>query len=246
MIRFDILTLFPEIFVAALEESMLKKARESGLVRFRFFNIRDWSESKHKTVDDTVFGGGDGMVMKPDVLRKAILAVRPDGPLAPVILLSPQGKKFDQERAQSLSRLPRLVLVCGRYGGIDQRAVERLIDEELSIGDYVLSGGELPALVVIEALTRLVPGVLGNAESAARDSFPARLEFNQYTRPRNFEGDKPPEILTSGDHQKVEQWRKKESLRKTLLRRPDLLLRHPPAKDEAELIAEIKRELMED
>ena len=244
MIQFDVLTLFPEIFTSPLEESIMMKARDAGLVKVRLFNIRDWSESKHKTADDTVFGGGDGMVMKPDILEKAIPAVRPDGKPAPVVLLSPQGKRFDQEWAQQLSQLERLILVCGRYAGIDQRAIDKLIDQELSIGDYVLSGGEIPALAVIEAVSRLVPGVLGNAESPEKDSFPARLEFNQYTRPRVFLGQEPPEVLLSGDHKKIEAWRKKESLRRTLLKRPDLLAKYPPGKEEQEILEEIKEELI--
>jgi len=243
MIQFDVLTLFPEIFTSPLEESIMLKAREAGLIKVRLFNIRDWAGNKHKTVDDTVFGGGDGMVMKPDILEKAILAVRPDGRPAPALLMSPQGRKFSQEWAQSLAQLERIILVCGRYAGIDQRAISRLIDEELSIGDYVLSGGEIPALAVIEALSRLIPGVLGNQESASRDSFPARLEFNQYTRPRIFLGAEPPEVLLSGDHKKIDAWRQKESLRKTLLRRPDLLLQYPLEEGEARILDEIKQEL---
>jgi len=243
MMQFDVLTLFPEIFTSPLEESILMRAREAGRVRVRLFNIRDWSGDRHNTVDDTPFGGGDGMVMKPDVLERAVSAVRPDGPRAPVILLSPQGKKLDQEWAQQMASLERIILVCGRYAGVDQRAIDLLIDEELSIGDYVLSGGELPALVVIETVSRLVPGVLGNEQSAGRDSFPARLEFDQYTRPRSFHGSEPPEVIISGDHKRIEAQRRKESLRKTLLKRPDLLLRYPPDREEEALLEEIKQEL---
>jgi len=246
MIQFDLLTLFPEIFTSPVNESILKRAKDAGLISLRLFNIRAFSSDKHKSVDDAPFGGGDGMVMKPEVLQKAILAVMQDGPGAPVILLSPQGRRFDQQWAQSLSKLERIILVCGRYAGIDERVVERLVDEELSIGDYVLSGGEIPALVVIEAVTRLIPGALGNEESVKVDSFPERLEFNQYTRPRLFEAAEPPETILSGDHKKIEEWRKKESLRKTLLKRPDLLLRYPPDQDEAELLEKIKQELLKD
>jgi tRNA (guanine37-N1)-methyltransferase len=245
MIQFDVLTLFPEIFTSPLEESIMLKAREAGLVMVRLFNLRDWAEDSHKTVDDTVFGGGDGMVMKPDILEKAVLAVRSEGKPAPVLLMSPQGKKFNQEWAQSLAKLERIILVCGRYAGIDQRAINRLIDEELSIGDYVLSGGEIPALAVMESVSRLVPGVLGNQDSAACDSFPQRLEFNQFTRPRIFLDEEPPQVLLSGDHRKIQEQRQKESLRKTLLRRPDLLLSYPPDENEERILREIKKELVQ-
>ena len=245
MIQFDVLTLFPEIFTSPLEESILMRAREASLIRVRIFNLRDWSEDKHKSADDAPFGGGDGMVMKPDLLARAIAALALDGAKAPVILLSPQGRKFNQEWAQSLSRLERVVLVCGRYAGIDQRAIDRLIDCELSIGDYVLSGGEIPALAVIEAVSRLKPGVLGNQESAKNDSFPARLESSQFTRPRLFNNDDAPEVIAGGDHKKVDGWRKKDSLRRTLLKRPDLLLSWAPDEREARLLEEIKQELID-
>lgn len=244
MIQFDILSLFPEIFRSALEETLLKKAQEKGLVKIRLFNIRDWALDKHKTADDAPFSGADGMVIKPDLITRAITTVRADGELAPVILLSPQGKKFDQQWAKELAGLNRLILVCGRYAGIDQRAIDRMIDLELSIGDYVLSGGEIPALVVIEAITRLVPGVLGNQDSPEKDSFPARLEPSQYTRPREFLGENPPEVLLSGAHQKIKLWHFKESLRRTLLRRPDLFLRFPPTEEEQKILNEIKKELI--
>ncbi len=245
MIQFDIITLFPEIFASPLRESLLNKAREKGLLKIRLFNLRDWATDKHKTADDAPFSGSDGMVLKPGILEKAITEIRKDGEPAPVILLSPQGRRFDQEWAQGLARLNRIILVCGRYAGMDQRVIDRMVDLELSIGDYVLSGGEIPALVVIEALSRLIPGALGNLDSPKNDSFPARLESDQYTRPRLFQEREPPEVLLSGDHKKIEAWRKKESLRKTLLRRPDLLLRFPLTEDEAAIISRIKKELME-
>jgi tRNA (guanine37-N1)-methyltransferase len=244
MIRFDVLTLFPEIFHSPLEESILKRAREASLVQVVLHNLRDWAEGKHKTADDSPFGGGDGMVMKPDLLERAVNAVSADGEKAPVILLSPQGRRFDQNWARSLSRLSRVILVCGRYAGIDQRAVDRLFDCELSIGDYVLSGGELPALAVIEAVSRLCPGVLGNCESAGADSFPARLEASQFTRPRLFGRDDAPETIVGGDHKKVDEWRVRDSLRRTLLRRPDLFLSHAPDEQEMKALDEIKRELI--
>jgi len=244
MIQFDVITLFPEIFNSTLQESMLKKAQEKGLIRIRIFNLRDWAQDKHKTADDAPFSGADGMVLKPDLMERAITEVRKDGEIAPVILLSPQGRRFDQEWASQLAELGRIILVCGRYAGIDQRAIDRLIDQELSIGDYVLSGGEIPALVVIETLSRLIPGVLGNQDSVKNDSFPSRLEPHQYTRPRIFKNLKPPEVLLSGDHKKIQAFLKKESLRRTLLRRPDLLLRFPLDDEEAKLLQEIKEELI--
>jgi len=244
MIRFDLVTLFPEIFSSPLEESLLRKARDKGLLQVRIFNLRDWAADKHRSADDAPFSGSDGMVLKPDLLERALASIRPDGELAPVILMSPQGRTFDQQWARELSRLSRLILVCGRYAGVDQRAIDRMVDMELSLGDFVLSGGELPALAVVETLSRLVPGVLGNEESPAKDSFPARLEPAQYTRPRVFENEIPPEVLLSGDHAKIRAWQEKESLRRTLLRRPDLLLRFPPNADEALLLGEIKGELV--
>ncbi len=245
MIQFDVLTIFPQIFSSPLKESILSRAQEQGLVKIQLFDLRSWTLDKHRTVDDAPFGGGDGMVFKPEVLERAILELRAKKPLAPVILLSPQGRKFDQSWAQELAHLSRIILVCGRYAGIDQRAVDLLIDQELSIGDYVLSGGEIPALVVIEAISRLIPGVLGNKDSAQYDSFPARLEWAQYTRPRDFHSYLPPEPLLSGDHKRIEQFRKKDSLRRTLLKRPELLLKFPPSEEEQKLLEKIKTELWE-
>jgi len=244
MIQFDILTLFPDIFNSPFQESVLKKAQEKGLIKIRIFNIRDRALDKHKTADDAPFSGADGMVLKPDLIERAILNVRGDGELAPVILLSPQGKKFDQQWANQLAKLSRLILVCGRYAGIDQRAIDRMIDLELSIGDYVLSGGEIPAMVVIETLSRLIPGVLGNQDSPKNDSFPARLEAHQYTRPRIFQNLEPPEVLLSGDHKKIQEFQRMASLRRTLLRRPDLLISFPPSQEEEKLLLKIKRELI--
>jgi len=243
MIQFDVITLFPGLFSSALRESLLKRAEDKGLVRVQLINLRDWAEDRHKTADDAPFGGGDGMVLKPELLENAIRKVRLNGELAPVIGLSPQGRRFDQEWAERLSRLNRIILVAGRYAGMDQRVIEQEVDEELSIGDYVLGGGEIPALVVIEAVSRLVPGVLGNEESPQRDSFPERLEARQYTRPRIFEGEEVPKELISGDHKKVEFWKKKDSLHRTLLKRPDLLVRYPLSREEQKLLEQIKEEL---
>jgi tRNA (guanine37-N1)-methyltransferase len=242
--RFDVLTLFPEFFSSPLEQSILKRAKEAKLIEIFLHNFRDWCEDKHRSVDDSPFGGGDGMVMKPDVFERAVVGVKEQAGRAPVILLTPQGRRFNQEWARRLARLERVVLVCGRYAGIDQRSIDLVADEELSIGDYVLSGGELPALVVVEAVCRLIPGALGNEDSAENDSFPSRLEAAQFTRPRFFEGREPPVALVGGDHKKIDEWRKRESLRRTLLRRPDLLVRAPAEGDEKKMLEVIKRELV--
>lgn len=243
MIRFDVLTLFPEMFASVLAETTLKRAQAAGLVEVRLYDIRDFAEGRHRQVDDMPYGGGDGMVLKPEPLFAAIRAVQAAGPAAKVILLSPQGRRLDQELVQELAGRPRLILVCGRYAGVDERVRARLVDEELSIGDYVLSGGELPALVVIEAVARLVPGVLGNEASARADSFPRRLEAPQYTRPERFEGQAVPAVLLSGHHEAIRRFRLKESLRRTLVCRPDLLVRYPPEGEEIALLDEVKAEL---
>ena len=242
MMRFDILTLFPEMFASVLGESILKRALLAGLIEVKLFDFRDWAEGRHRQVDDVPYGGGDGMVLKPEPLAAAIRAVRADGPAAPVTLLTPQGRRLDQTRVRELAERPRLILVAGRYAGVDERVRQRLVDEELSIGDYVLAGGELPALVVLEAVARQVPGVLGNQDSAAADSFPGRLESPQYTRPLEFEGQAVPEILVSGHHEAIRRWRKKEALRRTLERRPDLLEKYPPEGEEIALLAELLAE----
>jgi tRNA (guanine37-N1)-methyltransferase len=244
--RFDILTLFPEMFQSFLEEALLKRGQEKGLVEVHLHQIRDWTSDRHRTVDDMPYGGGDGMVMKPDALADAIRAVQSMGEQARVTLLSPQGLLFRQELAWEFSKRGRMILVCGRYAGIDERVRRYLVDEELSIGDYVLSGGELAAMVVIEAVARLIPGMLGNEESTKQDSFPTRLEHPQYTRPADFEGHIVPEVLTSGDHARVRRWQKKESLRVTLLKRPDLLEKNPPDKEEREFLEEIRSDTLRD
>jgi len=242
MIRFDILTLFPEMFASVLGESILKRAITSGLLEVKLFEVRDWAEGRHRQVDDVPYGGGDGMVLKPKPLAAAIRSVRAEGPAAPVTLLTPQGRRLDQALVQELAKRPRLILVAGRYAGVDERVRQRQVDEELSIGDYVLAGGELPALVVLEAVARQVPGVLGNQDSAEADSFPRRLEAPQYTRPPEFEGDAVPEVLVSGHHEAIRRWRMKESLRRTLARRPDLLEKYPPEGEEIALLAELLAE----
>ena len=243
--HFDILTLFPEMFAGPLGTSIIGKAREKGLLSVDLRNIRDYALDKHAIVDDTPYGGGAGMVLKADVLVRAIEAVKGDEP-APVVYLTPQGRLFDQQLAAELAQLPRLILLCGHYEEIDERVRQKWIDREISIGDYVLTGGELPAMVVIDAVARLLPGVLGDSTSAEQDSFQTGLlDHPHYTRPAEFRGMQVPEVLLSGNHELIRRWRLKESLRRTLLRRPDLLQRKEPSKKNATL-AELNRNLKEE
>lgn len=229
--RIDVLTIFPGLFEPFRSTSLLGAACERGLVDLRVHDLRDWTRDRHRTVDDAPYGGGPGMVMKPEPLVEAIEALAgPKGETrkARVILLSPQGRRFDQSLAEALARESHLVLVCGRYEGVDQRAIELAVDEEISIGDYVLAGGELPAQVVIEAVTRLLPGVMGNPESASRESFQATgegrlLEGPQYTRPATYRGLEVPAVLRSGDHAAITRWRAERARETTRRRRPELL-----------------------
>jgi tRNA (guanine37-N1)-methyltransferase len=221
--HFHIVTLFPEFFTSVLNTSMLQKGQDRGALRFSLCNIRDHAVGRHRVADDTPYGGGQGMVMKPEPLVAAIEATGTDPGRPHRILLSPQGTVLTQERARALAALSAITLVCGRYEGVDER-VRGFVDEELSIGDYILSGGEIAALVIVEAVARLVPGVLGCAASAEEESFrDGLLEHPQYTRPPEFRDLSVPEILLSGDHAAIARWRRRESLRRTLQRRPDLL-----------------------
>ena len=240
--RFDVVTLFPGFFAGPLNESILKRAIAAGIIEVRLHNLREFGDGRRQVVDDAPFGGGDGMVMKPDVLVAAARAAKAAAPDSPVALLTPQGQRLDQALARQLAQMPGLILLCGHYAGVDERAREMVAEMEISIGDYVLSGGEAAALVVIDAVSRQVPGVLGNEDSPADDSFPARLEYPQYTRPAEFEGRTAPEALLSGHHERVRRWRKKESLRRTLARRPDLIALHPLDEEERELLAELEAE----
>ena len=220
--RVDILTLFPGMFVGPFDESMLKRAREAGLLQLNLVDIRDFATDRHRTVDDTPYGGGPGMVMKPGPIFAAVGAVRSAD--SRVILLSPQGRLFEQAMAIELSTLPHLVLICGHYEGVDERVREHLVDEELSIGDYVLTGGELAAMVVVDAVGRLLPGVLGAGESTVEESHSSGLlEYPQYTRPVEFRGWRVPDILLSGNHAEIARWRRRRALERTRERRPDLL-----------------------
>ncbi len=229
MMRFDILTLFPAMFQGPLTESILKRAQQAGAIDVRLHNIRDWASDRHRTADDAPYGGGAGMVMKAEPLAACIRAVSADGAAdpapPPVILLSPDGERFSQAIAHELALLPRVLLVCGHYEGFDERVREALVTRELSIGDYVLTGGELAAMVIVDAVARLVPGVI-DAESIAEESHSDwLLEYPHYTRPAVWEGRPVPAVLTSGHHGEVAKWRRRERLSRTLARRPDLLAR---------------------
>jgi tRNA (guanine37-N1)-methyltransferase len=241
MIRFDILSVFPGMFASAFECSLLKKAQEKNLIEIRVHDIRHYTEDKHRMTDDAPYGGGGGMVMKVEPLDRALQAVAPDRDQALIVLLTPQGETFRQKIAQELARHPRIVLVCGHYEGLDERVRTHLVDREISIGDYVLTGGELPAMIVVDAVARMVPGVLGNAISAVTDSFAmGLLEYPHYTRPAEYRDWKVPDVLISGHHREIEKWRRRESLRRTLTRRPDLLKSADLSADDRVLLEELK------
>jgi len=225
--RIDILTIFPGMFSGPFEESIVKRAVEKGLVQIFLHDIRDYASDKHRTVDDYPFGGGQGMLMKPEPLFAAVEDVQGQAPeRGPVVLLTPQGRLFDQEVAVELARQERLILVCGHYEGVDARVHEHLATDEVSIGDYVLSGGELAAMLVVDTVVRQIPGALGSPLSTADDSFAqGLLEYPQYTRPADFRGMKVPEVLLSGNHGEIARWRRQQSLLRTAQRRPDLLAR---------------------
>lgn len=234
---FDILTIFPRLMDSPLNESIIRRAREDNRIRIDITDIRDFSLDKHAMTDDRPFGGGEGMVMKPEPLTAALRAVQLKNGRGRVILLSPQGRTYTQKVAEELSSLSHLILVCGRYEGLDERFVTASVDEEISVGDYILTGGELAAMIVIDSVTRLLPGVLGCAESVTRDTFSRDLlKHPQYTRPRVFEGQAIPEILLSGDHAAIEQYRLLESVRRTLERRPELIKKSNFSKSEKKLL----------
>jgi tRNA (guanine37-N1)-methyltransferase len=223
-LKFQFLTLFPEIFAPVLQSSLMGKARERGLVSFETVQIRDFTTDKHRTADDSPYGGGEGMVMKADVLHSAWrVASARGGEKSRTIFVSPQGRLLDQELARELSREESLIVVCGHYEGVDERFVELCVDDEISIGDYVLTGGELPALVLADAVTRLLPGVVGNERSISEESLEdGLLKYPQYTKPREFEGLAVPEVLLSGDHGQIARWREAQALERTRRKRPDL------------------------
>ncbi|MEA1961809.1 MAG: tRNA (guanosine(37)-N1)-methyltransferase TrmD [Bacillota bacterium] len=235
--KIDIMTLFPGMFESPFRESIIERAREKGLVEINTVNIRDFALGRHQQVDDYPYGGGVGMVMKADVLGRAITAVKPED--AWLVYLSPQGRALKQTDVERLSSKKHLVLLCGHYEGIDERVMQQ-VDEEISIGDYVLTGGEIPAMIVVDAVSRLISGVLGHDESSEDESFSdGLLEYPHYTRPAEVEGMKVPDVLVSGHHENIRRWRKKQSLLRTLLKRPDLLLNREYDKEERQLLEEI-------
>jgi tRNA (guanine37-N1)-methyltransferase len=229
--RFDIITIFPEMFEMFSSGGVIARALRDGVIELQAHNLRDYTTDKHRSVDDRPYGGEEGMVFKPEPVFAAVEAVR-RSPDAPVVLLSPQGRTFNARLAAEMVRQPQVILICGRYEGVDERVVEHLATDEISIGDYVLTGGELAAMVIVDAASRFVPGVVGREESVRRESFrEGRLDYPQYTRPREFRGWKVPSVLFSGDHRKIEDWRRAKAEEKTRRRRPDLFAERPPDED---------------
>lgn len=219
--KIDVLTLFPAMFAGPLDQSIIRRARERGLLDLRLHNLRDWTHDRHRTVDDRPFGGGPGMLLKPEPIFEAVASLR--GPDTRCILMGPAGRRFDQLLARELAALPHLILICGSYEGVDERVREFLVDDELSIGDYVLTNGALPAMVVIDAVARLLPGALGDDASTREESFGGGgIEYPQYTRPADFQGLKVPEVLLSGNHAAIARWRAEQARLRTAQRRPDL------------------------
>ena len=253
--QFEVFTLLPEVFPPYLESSILQRARQRGLIDVRVHNIRDYTHDRHHTTDDTPYGGGGGMVMKPGPVFEAIESVLGqnadllrDQPLPiPVILLTPQGRVFNQRLAEDLSRYERIALLCGRYEGVDERIREHLVTDEISVGDYVLTGGELPAMLIIDAVSRLRPGVLGDPTGAEDDSHAmGLLEYPHYTKPPEFRGWKVPEVLLSGNHARIEQWRREQALARTFARRPDMLEKAALSDQDKKFIERLKSRLAEE
>ncbi|MEK6410933.1 MAG: tRNA (guanosine(37)-N1)-methyltransferase TrmD [Acidobacteriota bacterium] len=244
--RFDIITIFPEIFGGVFDFGIVRRAAEAGLIDIHVHDLRDYAAGRHRQVDDRPFGGGAGMVMKPEPVFRAVEAVTNGAPDVSVALLSPQGRLFNQPVAEEYSRKPRIVLICGRYEGVDERVAEHLITDEVSIGDYVLSGGEIPAMVVVDAVTRLIPGALGCEQSVERESFAGGLlDYPHFTRPAEYRGMKAPEMLLSGNHAEIERWRRRKAIEKTLRSRPDLIQVRALSEDERREIEEILKEIGE-
>lgn len=235
--KFDVLTLFPEMF-EPIKQSIIGRATEKELLEINFINIRDFSKDKHKKVDDTIYGGGAGMLIKPDVVWDAYQSVKTEK--SKVIYLSPQGNKLCQSKVEELAKEEHLILLCGHYEGIDQRVIDKIVDEEISIGDYVLTGGEIPAMVLIDSVSRYIDGVI-TTESTSEESFSnGLLEYPQYTRPENFLGIQVPEVLKSGHHENIEKWRRKEAIKTTYIKRPELLEKAKLTDEEKEYIRELK------
>jgi tRNA (guanine37-N1)-methyltransferase len=240
--RFDIITIFPEMFGSVFSKGVIKKALDKGLIEVHVHNLRDFTFDKHKQVDDRPFGGGQGMVLKSESIFVAVEKIKRSEKTL-VYLLSPQGRKFDFRLAEELAQHPQVILICGRYEGVDERVIQYLVTGEISIGDYILTGGEPAAIVVVDGISRFIPHVVGNVESVKNDSFyEGLLEFPQYTRPRNFRGMEVPEVLFSGDHSKIESWRRKKSLEKTWLQRPDLLESRKLSAEEKKILEQIPTE----
>ncbi|HWR70438.1 MAG TPA: tRNA (guanosine(37)-N1)-methyltransferase TrmD [Dehalococcoidia bacterium] len=241
--RIDILSLFPKMFDGPFGESIVKRAVDAGLVNIFVHNFREFAHDKHNTVDDYSFGGGEGMVLKPEPLFEAVESIKGSlgGSAGPVVLLTPQGRLFCHQIAQELSKQQNLILICGHYEGVDERVREHLVTDEISIGEYVITGGELAAMVVVDAVVRLLPGALGSEQAASEDSYAKGfLEYPQYTRPRVYRGWEVPEVLLSGNHQEIARWRWEQAIERTLLRRPDLLAKASLSKEERELADRIK------
>ena len=240
--KFHILTLFPGMFAGPFDESIIRRGRDKQLIDISLHNIRDYSTDRHQTADDSPYGGGAGMVMKVEPLSACIESVKAQCPGASVVMTSPQGRRFNHRIAAELATREGLIIICGRYEGIDERVRTLYVEDDISLGDYVISGGEIAAMVIVDAVTRLVPGVLGSDESAASDSFcDGLLEYPQYTRPPEFKGLKVPEILLSGNHELIRKWRRNESLRKTYNLRPDLLSDVELTKEDRKMLAELEQ-----
>ena len=243
MIKFDVLSIFPEMFASPLNFSLLKKAQEKSILNICLHDIRNWADDKHKMTDDAPYGGGCGMVMKVEPVEKALAAIRSPEDDSQVVLMTPQGKTFNQKIAVQLAEKKQIIIICGRYEGVDERIREHLVDREISIGDYILTGGELAALVLIDAVSRLIPDVLGNPESTLGESFSHNLlEYPQYTRPAEYKGWMVPDVLLSGNHAQIELWHKRESLRRTYQRRPDLLKKIKLLAEDKKILEKIKQE----
>ena len=246
MMRFDIITIFPEIFSEVFDFGIIRRAVEAGLIEINVHDLRDYTYDRHRQVDDRPFGGGAGMVMKPEPLFRAVEAVISGKDDVSVLLLSPQGRLFDQPMAREYAERQRLVLICGRYEGVDERVAENLITDEVSIGDYVLSGGEIPAMVVVDAVTRLIPGALGCEQSAECESFSSGLlDYPHYTRPAEYRGLKAPDVLISGNHAEIERWRHRKAIEKTFRRRPDVIRSRILSDDERREIEDVLKDIEE-
>ncbi len=249
LMHFDIVSIFPDLLLSPLEEGIIRQARKKGQIKVEITNLRDYAEDRHHTTDDRPFGGGEGMVMKADVLGRAVAAVSKSHPETHRVLLSPQGTRLNQKVLGELAGFTHLTLVCGRYEGVDNRFVEKYIDREISLGDYIISGGELGAMILVDGITRILPGVLGSSQSVSNDTFEnGLLKHPQFTRPREFEGEEVPAVLLSGNHEEIKAYRFIESVRRTLLRRPELLKNVDFDKRQIKLLrnnnlyAEVKRE----